>query len=340
MEIRDLQPNDLDPFLAFYASCFAQRSNAVSLFNHEFRNPCGEDRCVPIVLLALDKESIVGQLLIQQCKYVCNGRVTPCYIGYDFYVREGHRRSGPGGMLAFDAIRRFCPYFAFGPSEMAKRILLALDMQPIGELHKYLWLRKSPAAVISIARGLTGALNPWMGRPFPDALATADQALRQSFDPLNGNDADMNGGVLFFTRDPEFINWRFLDHPNRYSLFTYEFSPSTFFVVRMCHWRGLRLVSLVDYRFPIGRPEFFECIVDAAKRLAKIVSADGVLTMSSYALMDQILRRSGFLKIGKPKLIMADLQSNLEPERISAREAVLVTMADGDTDLLFRAVDS
>jgi hypothetical protein len=48
----------------------------------------------------------------------------------------------------------------------------------------------------------------------------------------------------------------------------------------------------------------------------------------------------GFAKVNKPNLIMADLKSLPQPELPNARKPVLVTMADGHTELLLRAVGS
>lgn len=339
MEIRDLRPDDLSAFLPFYNAAFPERADLVSRFNHEFHNPFLRGAHVPLGLLAFDKGSLIGQLLIEASEYMCNGETNPCYVGYDFYVSEQHRPAGAGGVLAFEVIRRFRPFFGVGPIGAVKDMWLVLGMKIIGELWKYLWFRKSAMTVVSGIRGIAQrAPALWQERAFPQIFRTPEGDFHENTIPETRNQAQTDSGLLSFTRKEEFIRWRFLDHPNRYSLFTLDRMPSTFFVVRMVLWRGLRLLSLVDYRYPYDRPDLLNRIVDSAKRLAKAVWADGVITMSSHAQVDQVLRRSRFLKIGNPTAIVADIPSVLDPDRIVARKAVLATMTEADVDLLFPGV--
>ena len=335
--IRDLESDQVGAFLAFYSRSFADRPNLAALFQHQFQNPCNHHRSLPPVALAVDEENIIGQFPVQPCKYVCNGQTRPAYIGYDFYVAEQYRQTGSGALLACHVVRRFHPYFVIGLSDTAKRMMSALKLRVIGELHKYLWLRKSMTTAASILRALTGAPAATLpDRPFPGIVPCRGKRLSQSFNPLDGDAVENNDKVLAFSRNAEFMRWRFLDHPNRYNLFTFAPRSSTYFVVRMCEWRGLRVLSLIDYRYPTSCPYLLKDIVEASKAVAKIVRADGVLTMSSYAPVDRVLSESAFFRVGKPNLIMADPDVTPDPELISAREAVLVTMADGDTDLLFQ----
>ena len=335
--IRDLESGDVGAFLAFYSRSFANRPKLAGLFKHQFQNPCNGDRSLPPVVVAIDEEKIIGQFPLQPCKYLCSGQARPCYIGYDFYVAEQYRQAGSGALLACHVVRRFHPYFVIGLSETAKRMMAALKLKVIGELHKYLWVRKSMTTAVSILKGLAGAPAARLShRPFPGVVPSLAGGLSQSFHPLDGDAVENNNNVLAFTRNAEFMRWRFLDHPNRYGLFTLVPPSSTYFVVRMCEWRGLRLVTLIDYRYPTSCPQLLEDIVEASKMLAEIVRADGVLTMSSYRPVDRVLSQSAFFRIGKPNLIMTDADVTPDPELISAREAVLVTMADGDTDLLFQ----
>jgi GNAT superfamily N-acetyltransferase len=271
MKIDELQIENASDVLRFYQSAFPNRNDVVSRFNHELLNPYFADNTGPPGIIGVDNEEIAGQLLIQPCACVYNGRMDRCYVGYDLFVSKRYRRAGVGGLLVFDAIRRLSPYFTIGLSDTTRRMLLGLNLTAIGELHKYLWLRKSLTTGSSLIRGMAGCAVTWDPGRLPRVLRSGSEGeIRQGVMP----EFDVGTGaedVLSFARTTEFIRWRFIDHPNRYSLFSFDSSPSSFFVVRMCLWHGLRVLTLVDYRAPRHRPELLTTI--AAAERARIVSS-------------------------------------------------------------------
>jgi GNAT superfamily N-acetyltransferase len=335
--IREMQPEDLGAVLTFIERIFPERRDVRVQFKHQFQgNPFLRDFENPRAVLAFDGDDVVGQMLLNPCEYLVGGKASLCYFASDFYVMERYRTLGIGGLIAAEAVRRFRPFFTIGVAEMAKPIMLALGVKTIGKLHKYAWFRRSPKTVISILRHFGGmAPTPLRKLPFPKLLSTSEGDFRRDMTPESGNQAKTDNRLLSFTRSPEFIRWRFLDHPNGYSIFTLECAPSTFFVVRMHLYRDLHFLGLVDCVYPCNRTDSLTQILDCTKRLAKAVRADGVLTMSSCAQEDQQLRSSGFLRLGNASLIMSNAPDIPDRDRIAAREAVAATMADSDVEFGF-----
>jgi GNAT superfamily N-acetyltransferase len=342
VEIRDLTESEIALFLSFYQDSYPERDGTVSRFQSELRNPLLEAGSARGIL-AFEDGRIVGQLLIRPSEFISPDLKGRCYVGYDLFVHKEYRERGVGGLLVLDAVRRFAPYFTVGVSEMTRKMLLTLDMQVVGALDKYVWLRKSITTAVSIARGLTGkGAAGWHKRAYPELLTTLCGEFKLNLAPeLAASERPVSSNApLEFLRTVEFIRWRIMEHANSYALYTSSDERSVFFAVRICAWRGLRLVSVVDYRYPLGESRYLEAIIACSKQLSDYLATDGVITMSSHCEIDDTLRRCGFRKVGKPTMFMIPEQCVSDPNRIEARSAVLATMADGDTDLLFKAVCS
>ncbi len=137
---------------------------------------------------------------------------------------------------------------------------------------------------------------------------------------------------LEFSRSPGFIQWRFLSRPDTFYFYRLE-NTNCFFVCRVLAWHGLNLLSIVDYRATINESQDFGLILKAAQKLISITGLDGIMTMSSLAFFDRILKKNRFIKTGRPQPVLTNAPVKITQEQIENRNIVYATMADCDIDL-------
>ena len=103
-------------------------------------------------------------------------------------------------------------------------------------------------------------------------------------------------------------------------------------VVRGVSFQGMRLLLLVDHRFPMGKFESLDIILQAAKSLASTAGLDGVVTAATYLPLEEPLKREHFIPTGKPPPVIA------YPPSVAFSLAVTsipLTVADSDLDFSF-----
>jgi len=143
--------------------------------------------------------------------------------------------------------------------------------------------------------------------------------------------------VLKFSRPLNFLKWRFFKKPRYYfySLNKNFTNPTVYFVLKAVKWQGLNFLILVDYMVPLKNDKIFKSILDASKKIAKKLKFDGIITMSSYIFFDRLLKRSFFMKIGKPHEVLTNAPVDLSEEKIRKRDFAYITMADSDLEFGF-----
>jgi len=344
MKICRLTTERFDQFLKFYQSIEPTRDDLVKRFRFQvLENPLLEDKTKPYILVASDDDGqIIGQHLHNPFEYYYKGKRLTGFYGYDFFVPESYRNKGIGSAIAKQARSDFYPHFGVGVSEVSQRIHLSLGNRVIGNLFTYIWICNwlSPVKL-----GLNqifkkkvinnnAKLNDFN---FPEIINPGNHQFRKT-DQLEQWDYEYwYNEVLEFSRSLDFINWRFLSKNDKYGCYLLEErNSSSYFVVRKIFAKGLNLLALVDYRMPFEDEPGMKMILQAVKRLAKLGGFDGIFTMSSHRFFDEILKRSSFLKVGKPIVILTNAELDIDPKRIHERKAVLATMAESDLDFYFK----
>jgi hypothetical protein len=97
-------------------------------------------------------------------------------------------------------------------------------------------------------------------------------------------------------------------------------------------YQGMKLLLVVDYRFPPGQWKSLDTILIAAKAIAADVRLDGVVMSSTYAKVEEALTREHFMAAGKPSSVIAYLPND---EFSPAVTSIFLTMADADLDFSF-----
>jgi GNAT superfamily N-acetyltransferase len=341
MRIERLTTAGFDQFLKFNQAINPNRNDVVERLNFQIlENPLLEDKTRLNILIAHDDGQIIGQHLHNPFEYYFRGKRLKGFYGYDFFVPESHRNQGIGSAIAKQAKTDFYPHFGVGVSEVSQRIQLSLGNRIIGNLFTYIWIRNwlSPIKfglnqIFKKSNNRTVKVNNFR---FPDKIKLSDCQFQKVEQLEQWEYQYWENEVLEFSRSLDFINWRFLSKKDKYHFYILaESNATTYFVVRTIFAKGLRLLALVDYRMPVENEKKFKMILAATRQLAKLGGYDGIFTMSSHRFFDEIFKRSHFLKVGRPIVILTNAELDLDPQRINGRNAVIATMAESDLDFYF-----
>jgi GNAT superfamily N-acetyltransferase len=344
MRICRLTPDGFDQFLKFNQMIDPTRNDFVERFQFQvLENPFLEDKIRPYILVAYDDDGqIIGQHLHNPFEYFFKGKRLQGFYGYDFFVPENHRNKGIGSAIARQAKTDFYPHFGVGVSEVSQRIQLSLGNRIVGYLFTYIWIRNLFSPIKFglnqiFKRKLINNSTKLKGLNFPNNLKIKDYQFKRIDELAQWNYDYWDQDALEFSRSLDFINWRFLRKKDKYFFYLLdETNSSTYFVVRNIFARGLRLLALVDYRMPFQDKARMKLILHAVKKLAKLGGFDGIFTMSSYRFFDENLKGCSFFKVGKPIVMLTNAELDIDPKRISERNAVIATMAESDLDFYFK----
>lgn len=334
-----LSSDRYDDYLAFSAKIYPHRRHLAKRFQVQvLDNPFLADKAHTEILLVHDDDGmIVGQFGLAPYPFHHHGQTLISHSGFDFYVLEAYRKHGIGKMLAAAAMERM-PYFGIGATPVAERIYIRLGATTVGQMYRYLWLR-SPLQT-GYLLGETIFKSHWPRKPerigtlaLPEQVTVDAATFERRYEPDGAEDYAWSEQVLSFTRSPEFLRWRYFDHPEHYRLYALQGSqPTVFFVLRRYTWRGLSLLGIIDYRLPADDARSLQQMTAAMQALARAGQFDGIVVYSSLRFIDEGLSEYGFRKIGQPTVVVMKDEQAVDSERIARREAVLATMADCDQD--------
>lgn len=375
MEIQRLTERDYADFLLFHAKAYPKHLNVKERFQFQFlENPLLQDKTKTHIFLARDKKNnILGQYGVNPQEYSLRGINQIGFCGCDLFVDESARKYGAGGFLSMKAIKSCTPHFSIGVSAEAKPILLSLQMKKIGEVYRYLWIRKwlnpkrTAKMIIAALRqkeAVSSVGNPQKSNPplpkqkiFPQSISSEDycfslmdkKTLEQwsknkwpiekssNNEPQNYDAHDL----LMFTRNSAFLQWRFFTIPGYY---VYQFN-SNYFAITPVRWKSLNLLAIVDIQvdlFNKSTNSLINAMITAAKKITEEYQYDGIITLSSHAALDNRLRRHFFMRLGSPfdfytnVLAVSNNNANFfTPERIKKREATHIAMVDSDLEFSF-----
>ncbi len=338
IHLETLTADRFDDYLDFVRKIYPQRRYAARRFATQvLKNPFLEDAQRPEILVALDDDAIIGHFGLNPYRFHFHGADYLGYSGFDFYVLEAYRQHGVGKKLAAAAVERL-PYLGIGATPVAERIYIKLGAATVGWMYRYFWLR-TPLQTAWLA-GHTIFKTHWLRKPervgnfdLPEQIAGDGGVFELRTEADGTEDYPWSDETLSFSRSPEFLQWRYFDHPEHYRFYALKDSqPTRFFVVRRYAWRGLSLLCMVDYRTPGGEARTIDQMLEAVRRLARQGKFDGVVVYSALRSVDDRLTAGGFRKIGQPTIVVLKGDLPMTETRIAGREYVLATLSDCDQD--------
>jgi GNAT superfamily N-acetyltransferase len=335
IKISFLNESQIPQLLDFSRSIYPERSNIEDrAFWFSFNNPFLKTESRPPVWLALDENNkIVGQFMLNNQEWHFQGITREGFFGYDFFVEESCRKTGAGALLMIKAIRKCTPFFGLGLAKDSQKMFSAGGLKVIGSLGKFLWINRIASSILHslkyfLKRGTSFKVLAKVDFPaFLDIEGVSFKLLSDSPDSSYNDYHDPE--AIEFSRSHEFLKWRFFKSKIKY-YFYYCSSREypIYFVLRPAQRKGLNLLSIVDYKVPLGQELLWNLILRASKKIARLLSFDGIVTASSHVFFNQGLKDEKFFPAGKPAPILSTIST-------SAKPAVYFTMADADIDLNF-----
>jgi GNAT superfamily N-acetyltransferase len=297
-----------------------------------FSNPSLEKKHHAPGLFAVTPENkIVGQFLMSPCEIIFRHRKYLAYFGYDFFVHEEYRSQGVGALLFIQGVRAFQPFFGVGVTQPVEKIAQVAGLKSLGALRKFIWVNNPVSLGFNV---INYRINKSSARDESDELFPESTPaggfkfllFRQLPDKYNDNRTQDD--AIEIGRSRAFLQWRFFASPRKWYFY---FSPEcgTYFIVRRARYQGMRLLVVVDYRYPSGLHERLKVVLEAAKNIARQLNLDGVVMASTCGYTDDALRREAFFQAGRPSPVIASLPSQYPSLPLC------LTMGDSDLDFSF-----
>lgn len=293
---------------------------------------------LPGLAIVKDNGEIIGQCMMSPFEFHLRQKKHVGYFGYDFFVKEEYRDRGAGELLFVQGVRLYAPFVGVGLTHIVEKISKSAGIQTIGLLKNFIWMKKSfslstPFLKSRSVKSAPDNVKPASQAVFPVQLDVSGlifervEVVPEEFAPSCPEE------VLEPVRSAEFLKWRFWDCPREYGAYiNYNSLGPLWMAVRTVLYQGMRLLLIVDHRFPLAKPESLEIILKAAKCVCEDAHLEGVLVASTYAPMEDVLKREGFLLAGRPSSVIAYLPSE---EFSPIVKSIHLTMADSDLDFSF-----
>ncbi len=293
---------------------------------------------LPGLAIVKDNGEIIGQFMMSPFEFHLRQKKYVGYFGYDFFVKEEYRSRGAGALLFVQGVRVYAPFIGVGLTHIVEKISKAAGIQTIGLLKNFVWMR-NPVSLSSqflkprLVKSPPENVKPDSEAVFPNEVDISGLKFERSNSVPEDLAASCSDEVLEPVRSAEFLKWRFWDCPWAYGVYINHNSVGPLWlVVRAVSFQGMRLLMVVDHRFPSAKPESVEIILKAAKRISEDAHLEGVVVASTHVPMEDVLKREGFLAAGRPSSVIAYLPSE---EFSPPVKSIHLTMADSDLDFIF-----
>lgn len=340
MIIRRLRKSEVEEFIEFNKKAYPERKGFRESVEFKLRCPDSVDKGGEYrTIITSEKESdkIIGQLQLLPCTVFIKGKATYAEWGMDFMVDPDYRGKSFGVGMVKEALKTNHLGMGFAPK--ALRIHSYLGINLIG----YFWKFISFRTPFTLLRFLVGRLIKVRKNEIdlgqivsnlPEAVEVEGCNFKLTKDYSLFKKKVWNNEIIEFNRDKRFMEWRFGSFPNVFKTYveTDGGALKSFFVLRAVKWKGFPFLMLVDYRFNEGG---FEKVVKAAKKILKGTKVYGLITISSFNECDKVLKRTGFMRFGKPGHITSNADFGIEEEHIKKRDMLFVTGGDSDIDFFY-----
>ena len=304
-----------------------------------FGNPNqASKKILPGLATVITDGEIIGQFLMSSFEFQVRQKKFTGHFGYDFFVKEEYRSRGAGALLFVQGVRMYKPFIGVGLTNVVEKISKAAGIQTIGSLKKFIWVRNPMSfggqlLKRRIMKNSGDEKKSPMSEIFPDVVDVSGFKFQRCSSPPEGLGPSCSDETLEPVRSQAFLRWRFFDTPWRYHVYINgDHEAPLFLVVRNAFYQGMRLLLIVDHRFPTGKLECLDIILRAAKKIAADAHLDGVVMASTHAQIEDALNRERFMAAGKPSSVIAYLPSD---EFSPSVTSIGLTMADSDLDFNF-----
>lgn len=228
------------------------------------------------LLVMNDDGKIIGCTLYFPTKARINGKEEKIFWGHDFFVEEHYR--GAASLLLIIEMCKIITAFGFGATEINFKIQKELGTRFIGVARQYLIFNIWSFKLLLIRLKLIGTNNP-SGCNFPDKVKVGKYLFNKISDVKELNIPDngywSNSALdIDFVRDEHFLKNRFFENFTKYYFYCLKLDNSSepdecYFVVRPAIEGGFPVLSIVDFRFDLYKPEQYDMILKASSFLGR-----------------------------------------------------------------------
>jgi hypothetical protein len=336
MSIRKVEDADLDEIVRFNTRLYPKRNKIKESFVYRFYDNPFSKNLINESLIALDSNNnIVGQDLLMPSILLYQGKQYPAFWEMDFIVDERYR--GMNGVLLAKKATVVRNLFGVGYSKQSIGLRLAIGEPIIGCLVKYIKIC-NPFFFLHYYKIIKKNKTV---TDFPETINLKNgnfNRVRNSESILSQN-GSWNKNYLEFTRNKEFVDWRFFTYKDKY--FVYSYLPiqnnisnnPVYFIVRPIIWENMHCLLLVDYRLDLDNIKMFETILKTVSKLAFNMKYDAIIAGCSIPGYEKTLKRKFFFPFGERMDIISRFYKTIDSS--THERNVFVTFADSDCDFYY-----
>ena len=327
LKVRTLQKGDLENLVSYSHKMYPDRNLCFKDYINFWLSQSADEINNCVVLVDEDNQ-IHGEVMSSSMKYYYNGEERESVWGFDLIVDEELRKDGWGVDVLMYREGLFPTSFASGVAPLALKIELKQGNTYLGFMQKYLrvvnpfWLINALKGIIPLAK-------------YPENVRVGESSFKLlSKEQLPSLDTPYNKTLWEPARQLEFIKWRFFGGLHDYAFYK-DVDSNDYFVIRTIKYKHLTMALLVDFRCDVSQCDSINRIFIAAEQVVKRIHIPFLITGSSLATVDQIVRQRKYVKIGHEGHILGFIDVKNKKEDITSRNFAFVTMADSDceTDL-------
>lgn len=339
MIIKKFEEKDYIPLIEYNKAVYAKRNNIEESFSYRFViNPFAKKASSETLIAIDEKGDIAGQLLVMPSEFTFEGKTYNAFVGMDYFVNKQARNSLAGVILA-NKYKNLKFNFGIGLTDESLAILNAFNVKAQGFMEKYIKINH----LFSIFKFLfTSKQKNAKSFIFPDSINVKNVQFKRVQSPkeILATNNYWNYNIVEFTRNIEFITWRFFYYPNKY--FVYKCASSTnqhevtssYFVVRPIIWKNVNCLLLVDYRFNVKDEEMIGSMLKATIKLSRRLKMAATITGCSLPVFKKQLSRNMFFRFGRSMEIVTNFNVQ-DIVNNGSKNKILVTFADSDGDFYY-----
>ncbi len=331
MKIRKATEEDIQGLIEFNIEHFPKSQEHETKEYFEYRylsNPYKSDHFGGIIVAEDEHKRISGQNLLMPNRFKFKGKIYSGFWGMDYFVHERARKSLAGLSIGIECMK-IKNQFGLGLSLPSVKLHLALKGLIIGREARFYRINNCFSALMQYVFNRQRKI---ITSSFPNAIESSSGTFLKILNPDDAeisNRGYLNEDVLEFSRDREFLKWRFFHYEGKYAFYKHNKSES-YFVVRPITWKKMNCLLLVDYRFDHRNYEMFDSILSAVKYLSKTMKFTVILTGCSLSGLFPVMRKNGFKRFGNDLIVTVSKFSDDITE--FKTDNVSVTFADSDSD--------
>lgn len=326
MIIRRAVAEDIPQLYEFNHRMYPERTNYKEIV--DFWISKGPNEVNNIVVTVDDDGIIRGQQFFSSMAYFRNGIEVESTWAFDLIVDEELRSGSHGFSLMWRCKKEHPNSMSSGSNDISLPINLKIGNKHIGDLKKFVGISNPIWLCTSVFRGNVESSS------FPMEIAANGNTFKKIPDTtgIPVYSKSFNPHLIDFSRNKEFLSWRFFNDLHDYVLYKSE-TTDDYFVVRTIVKHHITALVLVDYRCRLTSDISFRAIMESFIRLASKLKIFMLIVGSSLSVIDNVCLDYHMKSVGRDRPILGMIDCDNPDEQRLKRNFVCLTLADSDGDI-------